>query len=315
MLDHLSSKAKYTYDAWGNHKIHYLDGTNFVAINSNVCYNSSDPVNKQIATLNPFRYRGYYFDSETGLYYLNSRYYDPEIGRFINPDDVSVLEATQNNLNGLNLYVYCLNNPVNDTDVNGDLSWWQWLLFGLGALLVVAATVVLTVTSGGAFVGLAGSMIVGAAKGALIGATIGTVAGGIIGGVTSGWSLEGILAGMAIGFGAGAIVGAVTGGVFGGISFVRAASMWNGGKISMIDHFLRHGLPQMHYKNPIQYTKKALNVIKTGKYVDMKNAYLLLHNASKNSYKFVGLTQNGKLITTYSIRTFSKTTAKLLGLL
>lgn len=131
--------AKYTYDAWGNHKIHYLDGTNFVAINSNVCYNSSDPVNKQIATLNPFRYRGYYFDCETGLYYLNSRYYDPEIGRFINADDISVLDLTNVAINGLNLYAYCLNNPVNEIDENGYFVWW-----------IVAAIVAVTVISVGA---------------------------------------------------------------------------------------------------------------------------------------------------------------------
>ena len=72
-----------------------------------------------VALKNPFRYRGYYYDNETKLYYLNSRYYDPELGRFINIDDISVLEATQIALNGLNLYAYCLNNPVNEVDKSG----------------------------------------------------------------------------------------------------------------------------------------------------------------------------------------------------
>ena len=138
--------AKYTYDAWGNHKIHYLEGTNFVAINSNVCYNSSDPVNKQIATLNPFRYRGYYFDCETGLYYLNSRYYDPETGRFINADDISVLDLTNVAINGLNLYAYCLNNPVNEVDETGYFLWWIPVIIA-AAVAITTVTVVTSIAS------------------------------------------------------------------------------------------------------------------------------------------------------------------------
>ena len=91
---------------------------------------------------NPFRYRSYYFDQETGLYYLNSRYYDPEIGRFINIDDISVLSETQNTFNGLNLFAYCHNNPISNLDANGmstyknnihriQYSELVWNLFGL----------------------------------------------------------------------------------------------------------------------------------------------------------------------------------------
>ena len=80
----------YEYDAWGN---------------------SLSQVGSEILNINPFRYRGYYYDAETGLYYLNSRYYDPEIGRFISPDSLKYLDPTYNN--GLNLYTYCLINPVN----------------------------------------------------------------------------------------------------------------------------------------------------------------------------------------------------------
>ena len=74
--------------------------------------------NKFIATINPFRYRGYYFDTETNLYYLNSRYYDPEIGRFINADSIKYLESKS--FNGLNLYTYCVNNPIMLTDPDGN---------------------------------------------------------------------------------------------------------------------------------------------------------------------------------------------------
>ncbi|HIS36514.1 TPA: hypothetical protein IAC10_07780 [Candidatus Scatousia excrementigallinarum] len=69
--------AEYKYDAWGNHRIYNSGG---IDITDEISYNSS------VAKLNPFRYRGYYYDTETGLYYLNSRYYDPSIGRFINKE-------------------------------------------------------------------------------------------------------------------------------------------------------------------------------------------------------------------------------------
>ena len=69
-----------------------------------------------IGKLNPFRYRGYYYDTESNLYYLNSRYYNPEIGRFINAD--AILGANKDIL-GYNLYAYCGNNPLNRADPTG----------------------------------------------------------------------------------------------------------------------------------------------------------------------------------------------------
>ena len=67
--------------------------------------------------LTPFRYRGYYYDTETELYYLQTRYYDPETGRFLSADGISYLNAKISN--GLNLYAYCRNNPVIYIDDNG----------------------------------------------------------------------------------------------------------------------------------------------------------------------------------------------------
>jgi len=66
--------------------------------------------------VNPFRYRGYYYDTETGLYYLQSRYYDPEIGRFINADG---LVSTGQGVLGNNMFAYCENNWVNFSDPSG----------------------------------------------------------------------------------------------------------------------------------------------------------------------------------------------------
>ena len=98
--DNLTLVAEYQYDAYGNHKVINHTGDN-------------------IGDINPFRYRGYYFDVETGWYYLNTRYYSPAMGRFISPDELSILDETRSQINGLNLYMYCGNNPVMNVDQSG----------------------------------------------------------------------------------------------------------------------------------------------------------------------------------------------------
>ena len=101
--------VEYAYDAWGNCSI-TLDTNG-------------------IASRNPIRYRGYYFDSETGFYYLNARYYNPEWRRFISPDDTAFLDSETPN--GLNLYCYCNNDPVNYADPSGHLATLTAVLIGL----------------------------------------------------------------------------------------------------------------------------------------------------------------------------------------
>ena len=97
--------VQYAYDSWGK----ILSTTGSMA--------------NTVGTLNLIRYRGYYYDVETGLYYLQSRYYDPETGRFISPDVIA---------EGGNIYTYCLNDPVNRSDESGYLSffitarWKRW---------------------------------------------------------------------------------------------------------------------------------------------------------------------------------------------
>ncbi|MBO5891657.1 MAG: RHS repeat-associated core domain-containing protein [Oscillospiraceae bacterium] len=74
-----------------------------------------------MADINPLRYRGYYYDQETGLYHLWSRYYDPQTGRFISPDSYA---STGQGPLGYNMFAYCKNNPVNYADPSGNAAFW-----------------------------------------------------------------------------------------------------------------------------------------------------------------------------------------------
>jgi len=109
--------VQYVYDAWGN----VLSVTGTLA--------------STIGQENPFRYRGYYYDTETGLYYLQSRYYDPQVGRFINADDALFIDAT-GTLLGCNLYAYCENNCVNNVDYTG--YWWFSISIGIAGVILDA---------------------------------------------------------------------------------------------------------------------------------------------------------------------------------
>ena len=108
--------AKYRYDSWG--KIISITDSN----NNDL---SNDTTN--IANINPFRYRSYYYDKETNLYYLNARYYNPDWGRFISIDEC--LNNDKNILSS-NLYIYCGNNPINAIDYNGN-KWFKNLAIKL----------------------------------------------------------------------------------------------------------------------------------------------------------------------------------------
>lgn len=72
-----------------------------------------------IANLNPIRYRGYYYDTDLKFYYLKSRYYDPEVGRFISPDELTMAMSAANGITSPNLYTYANNNPIRYTDSGG----------------------------------------------------------------------------------------------------------------------------------------------------------------------------------------------------
>ena len=100
--------ADYTYDEWG--KLISVTGSNTT-----------------MGNITPLRYRGYIYDRDTGLYYLQSRYYDPAIGRFINADTYTTTDA--DGILSSNMFAYCENNPVNRSDPNGE--WVHVLVGGL----------------------------------------------------------------------------------------------------------------------------------------------------------------------------------------
>ena len=154
--------TEYAYDAWG------------------IITSITGSMASTIGRMNPFRYRGYYYDTETGWYYLNSRYYDPNVGRFLSPDNANLLLASPRALTDKNLYAYCDNNPVMRTDDNGD--FWHIAVGGLlGGLIGGIAQVASNIIEGeNAFDGVGAAFISGAASGALASTGVGIV-GSIVG--------------------------------------------------------------------------------------------------------------------------------------
>ena len=112
--------VSYTYDPWG--KVLSVDGSEASAIGQ----------------INPIRYRGYYYDTETGFYYLQSRYYDPTVRRFLNAD--AVISGVGRDIRGYNMFSYCMNNPVNLSDNIGN--WPQWIKNVVNTVTYIAKTVV-----------------------------------------------------------------------------------------------------------------------------------------------------------------------------
>ena len=122
--------VEYRYDSWGK------------------LLSTSGSLASTLGKNNPFRYRGYVYDEETGFYYLQSRYYNPEVGRFISSD---VLLSTGQGVLGHNAYAYCGNNPIVREDTQGNL--WGLIAAAVGAVVGVVSKVVTDVVSSVALTG------------------------------------------------------------------------------------------------------------------------------------------------------------------
>ena len=203
--------VEYSYDDWGKPSIKVVDKTE----------------GQLIADINPFVYKGYIYDQDTGLYYLKSRYYDPELGRFINSDNEV---GSVGNISAMNMYAYCKCNPISYADENGNMpSWAIKVCIGIGVIALSGIVAVATMGTSLACNGL--TMLYGAVTGALIGAASGAVFGALLGAAMEGLrtgTLEGALRGAkkgavngaADGFMWGAIGGAVSGAINGRFCFV-----------------------------------------------------------------------------------------------
>jgi len=156
------------FDAWGNLLYMLPAGTGAAYL-----------ANRAVMEFNPFRWKGYYYDSSTSFYYLQSRYYDPVIGRFINADDPRMLFTEAMMPMGGNLFMYCLNNPVMFRDDTG---------YGVSLSILI-----------------------------LIGAIVGAAVGGLYGGLTAYENNDNIFWGILGGMITGAIMGA--GAAFGSAAF------------------------------------------------------------------------------------------------
>ena len=263
--------ARYLYDAWGN------------------CTISNDTTDYALASANPIRYRGYYYDDDTGLYYCNARYYSPKWRRFISPDDTSYLDTET--VNGLNLYCYCGNDPVNYADPSGHF------VITLSTILWAAAIGAAVGLTAGGFAGAAVAacndtdiltgFISGAVGGVIMGAGAGvgalflaplifgeSVAIGIAGGVTA-------LGTKAV-IGAGLSIGGLTGALGGGLADLGNQLGNNGMNWRKVDYgsvavsaveygalnMLSTGLGSLlgpHLSNSMNFLgSKMLNVIPTG---------------------------------------------------
>ena len=152
----LTHIANYEYDPWGK----------TLSIKSASGSTITNPDNS--ALINPLRYRGYYYDNESGFYYLQSRYYDPSIGRFINADSYA---STGQDFLGYNMFAYCNNNPTDYSDPTGEWGFLSSLLASVAVVAAAVAVVAIAVVTAGAAV-----PVVAAATGATLSSAAATSA-------------------------------------------------------------------------------------------------------------------------------------------
>ena len=199
--------ARYEYDGYGNCTVYNLG-------------------NNTVGNINPFRYRGYYYDNESGLYYLNSRYYDSNTGRFISPDQVEYLGENETIL-GFNLFAYCENDPLNHSDSQGNFKISNRTKILIGSAVILTCGLGWAVSAAAVGSAVVACIFEGAFYGSVLGSLAGTAAGGALStifsriktGTWKNWK-KAFADGASTGFMIGAIVGAIAGATRKGFCFI-----------------------------------------------------------------------------------------------
>ena len=254
----------YTYDAWGK-RIHI-----------------SDSMARTLGVLNPLRYRGYVYDQETEYYYLQSRYYDPKIGRFINADG---LVATGQGMLGNNMFAYCRNNPVRRRDVSGTT---DAEIFDDDSNLLDDDKLIHggTVSNGGT-----------GGNSSLSGGTGGnsSLSGGS--GISEYSSISGY---------SGRNFVSVPGNE--GKSFTspgdKSGQFTFKSEAALNKHYEKHN-PEFGnvFSTPPEYVETANYVIENGQYIAKQNAYVKFYGMNgRANYAFVGMSYDGAYITTFHLK-------------
>ncbi|MDE5856345.1 MAG: RHS repeat-associated core domain-containing protein [Anaeroplasmataceae bacterium] len=250
--------VKYSYDAWGNHKV----------LNSSGNVNTADGF---IGNINPFRYKGYYYDKESNMYYCQSRYYVPEWCRWLNADNASYLDPQ--NIHELNLFAYCKNNPVNEIDPSGCFAISTIILLaciGVGALVGGTYAGVTAYNDGARGWELVGWTALGTLAGGAVGGLVGYYAGPLVASLLS--SGGGFVFAGGLGFAGVAVTGTMAGALVtaGAIGMTAVGALATSGVIM----FAKGNGPRMGHN---QYENKQFNSL-CNKYKLTKEQRRILHD-------------------------------------
>ncbi len=235
----------YIYDAWGNQLS---------------TYGSMEPT---LGRKNPLRYRGYVYDTETGLYYLNSRYYNPSWGRFINADNA--ISSSGESVNGYNLFAYCFNNPVNMEDQTGN--WPKWLEKVAKAVAVAAVVVTAVVVVAVATAGTGGAALAAA------GIAFGTSCGGLVGGIANEKKKESFINGWAGGAANGLFQSGGTA-LFGPTGTIVGGGVGSGIGTAITESLNNKGKPKQQQKSTKEIVNESLKSAAIGTAMSSMTAWM-----------------------------------------
>ncbi len=316
----VSEVARYDYDAWGNATVTNLKNAKIDGVD--------------VADFNPIRWKSQYFDTESGFYYIDGRYYSPETKRYVDAGAPETALANATTIYGLNLQNSTLTNPLGviynyytiktQTELTYDppkLTKWQafwqitWKNFWgskVGKWLSVGLTIVAT------FLAVLCPAFVPYYLTAIIGTTVSLLGGGIIAGFghkNNFWSgfAEFVNQEWAPSFAISMSLAMLSFGISKVTQAIKNASPKTYNfqtEIKLEEHFLKHNKDFNNmFKNSKEYLETANYVIKNGTYVTEMNGYVKFIGVDgAANYAFVGMTVNGKYITTFGVRSIKNLT-------